>query len=128
MAKTWLNVSEIVTSPEFSQTIQIKRHSNGRFINGRYIEDEEILTVSNCVVSAADEKTLNMVPEGDRNETMKSVYSIEKIYLTANKNKTSDNRTSDIILYNGDEYNVIAIVDADDYGYTKAIISKIGAS
>lgn len=79
-------------------------------------------------MSAADEKTLKFLPEGDRNETIKTVYSINKIYLSANKNKAAENRTSDIVLYNGDEYYVIAIVDADDYGYTKAIISKIGAS
>ena len=39
-----------------------------------------------------------------------------------------ENKTSDIVLYNGDRYKVIAVIDADDYGFTESIISKIGVS
>ena len=127
MAKVWLNVADIVASPEFTQTITVKRHSGGRYINGRFTQNEEIIKM-NAVVSAADEKTLSMIPEGDRNETTKTVHSIERIYLTSSESSRGENRTSDIIEYNGDEYKVVAILDADDYGFTKVVMSKIGVS
>jgi ATP-dependent Clp protease adapter protein ClpS len=127
MSKVWLNLADIVASPEFTQQIIIKRHFNGRYVNGRFEQDEKEIKI-NAVVSASDEKTLSMVPEGDRNETIKSVHSLEKIYMTSSEVSKGENRTSDIIIYNGDEYKVIAVMDADDYGFTKAVISKIGAS
>ena len=127
MSKVWLNLADIVASPEFTQQIIIKRHSNGRYVNGRFEQDEKEIKI-NAVVSASDEKTLSMVPEGDRNETIKSVHSLEKIYMTSSEVSKGENRTSDIIIYNGDEYKVIAVMDADDYGFTKAVISKIGES
>lgn len=127
MSKVWLNLADIVASPEFTQQIIIKRHFNGRYVNGRFEQDEKEIKI-NTVVSASDEKTLSMVPEGDRNETIKSVHSLEKIYMTSSEVSKGENRTSDIIIYNGDEYKVIAVMDADDYGFTKAVISKIGAS
>lgn len=127
MSKVWLNLADIVASPEFTQQIIIKRHSNGRYVNGRFEQDKKEIKI-NAVVSASDEKTLSMVPEGDRNETIKSVHSLEKIYMTSSEVSKGENRTSDVIIYNGDEYKVIAVMDADDYGFTKAVISKIGAS
>lgn len=127
MSKVWLNVADIVASPEFTQTITIKRHSNGRFVKGRFEQDEKTIKIK-AVVSVSDEKTLSMIPEGDRNETTKTVHSLEKIYMTSSEASKGENRTSDIVIYNGDEYKVIAILDADDYGFTKAVISKIGAS
>ena len=117
MSKVWLNLADIVASPEFTQQIIIKRHSNGRYVNGRFEQDEKEIKI-NAVVSASDEKTLSMVPEG----------SLEKIYMTSSEVSKGENRTSDIIIYNEDEYKVIAVMDADDYGFTKAVISKIGAS
>lgn len=32
MSKVWLNLADIVASPEFTQQIIIKRHSNGRYV------------------------------------------------------------------------------------------------
>ena len=127
MSKVWLNLADIVASPEFTQQITIKRHYDGKYVNGRFTQKEKVFKI-NAVVSVSDEKTLSMIPEGDRNETTKTIHSLERIYMTTTKKSKGENRTSDIIVYNGDEYKVVAIMDADDYGFTKAVVSKIGAS
>jgi hypothetical protein len=127
MSKVWLNLADIVASPEFTQQITIKRHYDGKYVNGRFTQKEKVFKI-NAVVSVSDEKTLSMIPEGDRNETTKTIHSLERIYMTSSEKSKGENRTSDIVVYNGDEYKVVAIMDADDYGFTKAVASKIGAS
>lgn len=127
MSKVWLNLADIVASPEFTQQITIKRHYDGRYVNGRFTQKEKVFKI-NAVVSVSDEKTLSMIPEGDRNETTKTIHSLARIYMTSSEKSKGENRTSDIVVYNGDEYKVVAIMDADDYGFTKAVVSKIGAS
>lgn len=127
MSKVWLNLSDIVASPEFSQQIEIERHQNGRFVKGRYQEDVKKIKMI-AVVSATDEKRLEMIPEGDRNDTTKTIHTVDRIYMTQSEKSKGENKTSDIVLYNGDRYKVIAVIDADDYGFTESIISKIGVS
>lgn len=127
MSRTWLNVSDIVASPEFTQTITVKRHGNGRFVNGRYKQDTFEFNIQ-AVVSATDEQTLQMVPEGDRADFTKTIHTLERIYMTDYNPALNINRVSDTILYNGDEFKVVAVLDADDYGFTKAVISKLGGS
>lgn len=127
MSKVWLNLSDIVASPEFSQQIEIERHQNGRFVKGRYQEDVKKIKMM-AVVSATDEKRLEMIPEGDRNDTTKTIHTVDRIYMTQSEKSKGENKTSDIVLYNGDRYKVIAVIDADDYGFTESIISKIGVS
>ena len=126
MSQVWLNLSDIVASPEFQQTITVIRHYNGKYIKGRYEEEEKEFEI-NAVVSASDEKSLEMLPEGDRVSLNKTVHTTEKLYLSDNKNARRDEtRISDIIKYNGDYYKVLAILDADDYGFTKAVIGLTG--
>ena len=127
MSKVWLNLSDIVASPEFSQQIEIERHQNGRFVKGRYQEDVKKIKMM-AVVSATDEKRLEMIPEGDRNDTTKTIHTVDRIYMTQSEKSRGENKTSDVVLYNGDRYKVIAVIDADDYGFTESIISKIGVS
>ena len=78
MSKVWLNLSDIVASPEFSQQIEIERHQNGRFVKGRYQEDVKKIKMM-AVVSATDEKRLEMIPEGDRNDTTKRIHTVDRI-------------------------------------------------
>ena len=84
MSKVWLNLADIVASPEFTQQITIKRHYDGKYVNGRFTQKEKVFKI-NAVVSVSDEKTLSMIPEGDRNETTKTIHSLERIYMTSSE-------------------------------------------
>lgn len=128
MSKVWLDMSEVILSPEYTQPLIVKRRSNGRYVKGRFEQDEEEIKIDAAVVSASDAKTLSTIPEGDINGTEKTIYTTERLYLTTYDGKKDKNFTSDIVIYNGDEYKVIKIHDAQDYGFTKAVISKLGVS
>lgn len=125
MSKVWLDVSDIVASPEFRQTVTVVRSGNGRFECGRFVSDAFSFDID-AVVSATDEKTLEMIPEGDRTDYTKTIHTLERIYLTQHTESTE--QVSDKIIYNGEEYKVVTLLDAGDYGFYKAVISKIGGA
>lgn len=127
MSKVWLDVSDIVASPEFRQTVTVKRHGNGCYEGGRFVQDEFSFEID-AVVSATDERSLEMIPEGDRTDITKTIHTLERIYLTEYNEANGKNQTSDTIIYNGDEYKVISLLEANDYGFCKAVISKIGGA
>ena len=46
MSKVWLNLADIVASPEFTQQITIKRHYDGKYVNGRFTQKEKVFKIS----------------------------------------------------------------------------------
>lgn len=127
MSRTLLDLSDVVQSREYTQMITIIRHTGGEWIEGDYIEKEEELTIRG-VVSAADAKEINMIPEGDRTSETKVIHSVSRIYTTRlGTRENSESGTSDIIIWNGNKYKVMSVQDTSDYGYWRATIVKIEA-
>ena len=125
MAKTQIDLSDIVMGQEYKQSFEVKRHSGGKIVQGKFVENTTIIQMRG-VVSATDSKDLQMIPEGDRSAESKTFYTIQKVYAT----RVGDNidiGTSDIILYRNSEWKVIETLDAGDYGYYKAITINIRA-
>ena len=113
MAKTQLDLSDIVASPEFSQQITVLRHINGRIIKGRYTDDIKEF-VALAVVSATDEKDITMIPEGDRSSESKTFHTTVKL-LTARDSEGNDgNGIADIVLYNGKQWKIETTVNSGD--------------
>ena len=120
--RTQLDLSDIVQSPEFSQQIKITRSRSGVWFQGKYTDLKKTI-VTTGVISATDERDINMIPEGDRVQEMKTIHAIIPLYTT----RTGKNQSaSDVIEVNGEEYKVIRVTNAGDYGYWRAIIGKIG--
>ena len=120
--RTQIDLSDIVQSPEFSQQIKITRSRSGVWFQGKYTDLKKTI-VTTGVISATDERDINMIPEGDRVQEMKTIHAIIPLYTT----RTGKNQsTSDVIEVNGEEYKVIRVTNAGDYGYWRAIIGKIG--
>ena len=120
--KTQLDLSDIITSPEFRQQIEIIRDTGGRWYQGKYEKTSEILFTMG-VVSATNEREIEMLPEGDRGTETKDIHTIIPVY-TARGGSTG--RAADIVVWNGERYKVVKVQNSGDYGYWKAVISKIG--
>ena len=115
-----IDVSEVVTDPDFAQTFSVSR-SIGEFAEGGWVEATPvILTLYGPVVSASQED-LQQVPEGDRVVGAKAFYSTEKLYRTHKESGPQSSGTSDRITWQGEEYRISAVFPFEDYGYWKAI-------
>ena len=90
---------------------------------GRYSEASSAFTVL-AVVSATDNKEVQMLPEGDRINESKTFHTVEQLFVT-NEDKGA---TSDIVTYNGKDYKIMTIVNSGDYGYYKSIGVAIGVN
>lgn len=119
--KTQLDLSDIVTSPEFRQTIEIIRDSGGQWYKGIYSKTTETIYTTG-VISATNEREIEMIPEGDRGSETKEVHTIIPLYTARGGTIGLD---ADVIVWNGERYKVVKVQNSGDYGYWKATISKI---
>ena len=121
-----INVSELITDVDFVQQYTVYRNT-GSFVRGVFTSTETTLTFYGTVV-AANVKDVQMMPEGDRIEGLMVFYSTtdKPIYTTrvANGDSTTTG-TSDQILWRGNRYRILQVYPYLDYGYVKAIGSRM---
>ena len=126
MAKTRLDLSDIVQSPEWIQTIEIIRDVGGTWYKGEYTKEPEII-ITTGVVSATDERDISFIPEGDRDSETKTIHTTIPVYTTRN-GANGIGFDADIVVWNSEKYKVIRVQNSGDYGYWRAIISLINTS
>jgi len=119
--KTQLDLSDIITSSEFRQQIEIIRDSGGRWYQGKYIKSSETIYTTG-VVSGTNEREIETLPEGDRGSETKEIHTIIPVYTARGG---SVGREADIVVWNGEKYKVVKVQNSGDYGYWRAVISKI---
>ena len=108
-----INVSELITDPDFAQSYTIYRKS-GEFTKGRWVQTETQLTYTGPV-QPASEKEIMQMPEGDRISEIVVFYSLNEIYTT------NASGTSDEIVWNSNRYRVDKVERYGDNGYYKAL-------
>ena len=72
------------------------------------------------LVTPADPKTLQLVPEGDRISSVLSILTATKVNLS-NEGASSE---ADIILYGGIKYRVLRCFDWSAYGYYQILATQ----
>ena len=115
-----IDVSEIINDPDFCQSFTVYRDS-GSWIEGRWVSSTSTLSMSG-VISVASAKELNQVPEGDRVEGAIVIHTTDQIYATR---AASPAGISDKIEWNGELYKIIQMYPYSDYGFYKAIATRI---
>lgn len=113
-----IDVSEVITDPDFAQTYTIYRQTGGQWVNGRWVDGEVAFSVTG-VVTPPNAKELEQVPEGDRVTGLMCFYATVPLYIT--RVDETDTGTSDQIEWRGDRYRLIQIFNYGDYGYYKAL-------
>ncbi|MGD8188568.1 hypothetical protein ACQCN2_01075 [Brevibacillus ginsengisoli] len=108
-----LDVSEVITDPDFAQTFIVHRKSD-TWSSGRTVSSEVSLSMIG-IVTVADADTLEQLPEGDRVTGMMCFYSTQELF------RTREQGTSDEIEWRGERYRVKKVFPYGDYGYYKAV-------
>ncbi|MBG9773565.1 hypothetical protein [Brevibacillus laterosporus] len=108
-----INVSEVITDPDFAQSFVVHRKSN-TWAGGRSVPSEIPINMTG-IVTVADAKTLEQLPEGDRVTGLMCFYSIQELFTTREQG------TSDQIEWRKELYRVKQVFPYGDYGYYKAV-------
>lgn len=111
-----INVSEIITDPDFAQEFTVYR-SSGSFIRGVWTESTPITIKMRGVVTVMNGRELNMLEEGDRIAGGMTFHSCDEIFVTRIGDKQG---TSDKIKWRGEYYKVANVFPYVDYGFYKA--------
>jgi len=77
------------------------------------------------VVIAANTKDVNMMPEGDRIAGLMTFYTNADKPIFVTRNLSEDQGTSDEIEWRGERYRVMQTFPYQDYGYIKAMGTRM---
>jgi len=108
-----INVSEIINDQDFAEDYKVYRKS-GSWVDGRWAPTEKAINFYG-VVTAAGNKDIIQVPEGDRTSQVMCFHATKELYVTNSKG------TSDEILWRGKRYRIHLIKEWADFGYYKAL-------
>lgn len=100
-----IDVSELLTDPDFATAYQIVRETQGSFVSGGEGEwqagEPTTLDRFGPVQPSKPEDKVDFLPEGERGKNAINVFSKDEIILSDGKNVQSD-----IILFNGKTWRV----------------------
>ena len=122
-----INVSRVVNSPRLAQSYQIIRGvPPGSWLNGVYQGVTQTIEGFG-VVTVAQSRDIEMIPEGDRVSGSMVFHSECAIYGTYG-DATGKGALSDMIIWRGHKYRVLYVAPWADYGYYRATGVRIKAS
>ena len=116
-----MNVARVANSPAFAQAYTVNR-SVGTFQQGGFVSTTTPIPFWGIIQPATDED-LAQVPEGDRVTGMMGFISEQRMYET-NVQQNSEG-LGDTITWNDQLYRVVRVVPWKDFGFWKAIASRL---
>jgi len=128
-----INVSELITDPDFAKKYQVKRKI-GEWVSGRFKEVSNKTIDFIGVVQPASTDDLEEIPEADRVKSVTKFFCRppKKLYMSEgvesdeiSEPSESDRVIYDTIIYKGEEYKIIKVADWSDNGYIRAFAALL---
>lgn len=122
-----INVSELITDPDFAQTFTVTRYF-GEWVDGRLQEQKSEIPMVG-VITPENTSDMNQLPGGDTITGRINIYSLEPLFTTRLKgDNSSRSSTSDEIEWRGEKWKILQTENFLDFGYFKSLaVRKFGA-
>ena len=117
-----IDLSDVVSDPDLANEYTISR-STGGFGEGGWIDTRDSIPAFG-VVSIANERDLEELPEGARVHEARVFHSTQNMFLV---NETNSN-LSDILIFNGVKYLAIKSSDYSNFGYYRCIATRMAGN
>jgi hypothetical protein len=118
-----IDVSEILLDSDLCSAFSILR-TTGNYVEGGWASDQPVTINSQGAVRNTSGKELEMLPEADRAAELLSFRSVDRMYTT----NAAGMMTSDVLVYQGDQYRVILVKNYSDQGYWLAVATRMAGS
>jgi hypothetical protein len=118
-----IDVSELIVDPDFAQPYLVRRMS-GTWFEGEFIQKESSLQFYG-VITPANTQDVNMLPEGDRIAGLMTFYTTAGNPFLVTRNTDGSLGTSDQPVWRDERYKVMQVFPYDDFGYMKAIGTRM---
>ena len=112
-----INVSELITDPDFCQPFTIIR-TEGTWQNGLFVKQETQINVIG-VAEPVTGKDLDIQIESDRANNVMTFYTLVELKVSP------DGSISDFILFNGKRYKLFQVSNYSDFGYYSGMGKEI---
>ena len=87
-----IDVSELVTDPDFAQPFQVERFVGSFMDEGEYVRGEpKLLDLFGVVQPATKEDAVAFLPEGERQQNMIRVWCNQELRMSDGQGKECDN-------------------------------------
>jgi hypothetical protein len=116
-----IDISEMITDPDFAIIFQIERQTGGAFEHGEYAETASIFTVTG-IIHPYNPKRQEYDLEGNIITGDIYVYCKHKLCLSRDDAETG---TSDIVIWNGERYKLKDVKNWSQHGYYRAVAERI---
>ena len=116
-----VNVSRVVQSKRLGAQLVKLIRSSGKWVEGRFVENKSSTLYFVGIVTSANPKDLEKVPEGDRVKGGIKFSTKERIYQTDSKRPGY----SDKLFWRGATYKVVTVTPDIDYGFYRAICVRL---
>lgn len=113
-----INVSRVAKSNRFTQMITITR-TESEWVRGEMVPKEPLTFDLLGIVTVAQPKDLQLVPEGDRLTGAMKFITTEELYPTRQAHK------NDVITWRGAKYKIITVTPDIDYGFFRSIGTRL---
>lgn len=110
-----INLSRVILSPRLSQKIIVHRVS-GQWIRGEWVMGNREVITTRGIVTVANPKDLEQIPEGDRVTGAMRFLTLHRLYHT-----NSAEPISDFVIWREAKYRIIKISPDVDYGFFRSI-------
>jgi hypothetical protein len=117
-----IDVSEVVTAPDLAQVFTVLR-STGAFVGGVWTSQTTSIQLQGTI-SSASESEIEMIPQGDVVHELRVFYSDQPIFKTQ-EGIGSPGGSSDVIVWRGQQYRILRVAQYQDYGYYRAIGTRL---
>lgn len=107
-----INVAELMTDPDMAQSFQVERASGAFSNEGEWAQTVATLDMTGIIQPAKREDQLAILPEGSRLGNMIVVYCAQELRID-----NADSQRSDVIVWHGNPYRVVATKHWADHGY-----------
>jgi len=133
-----IDVSEVVDSADMAQDFTILR-SSGFWQNGTWISQTTQINGHGVISvrpltdtgqhrkSIASPRDIEMLPEGDVVKGAMVFWSSQPIYGT-NVNSQGQAGSSDLLMWRGKQFRVLTVSQYSDYGYYRAVATRMDAA
>lgn len=120
-----INISELITDPDFCQTngISITRATT-KIVNHSPVETTKKITLQG-IITIDNENEDSMLAEADLNKERIHVFTHERLKCTGVDKLNGTTYSSDIVHFNGNSYIVRYCLDDAQYGFCRSTAVKM---
>lgn len=122
-----IDVSELITDPDFAKPFMITRSSGGTFTDGLYTAGEITEINRLGIIQPYAPKEVEYDALGNAITGDIKIWSLLPIYLTRDEETEEENDSgySDIVKWESDDYKVTWVKNWKQHGYYSAVAKKV---